>query len=352
MGGYLTGVSPGLRELVTPTVDVYADGVGFNDGSSTSVTLSTDPGSENNIIVTFDGVTQHHDTYSVSGTTLSFDAAVPTGTAKIECRYASEHPAYTGVADGAVTNAKTNFTSSSSAAGLQIKGDGTTDGMLQLNCSQNTHGIKLKSPPHSATADYTLTFPNDDGDANEVLKTNGSGVLTWGAGGTGYEFVSVVTANNSAATVAFTNHVSGYDYQYRWSNLTPATNDSTWRAQLGTSGPTYITSGYLGTSFEVNSAASSTAYEYTGYMSIGANAYDGTEPDSAAGLWNVFDPAGSGVTKIMGQNVHRNSGHTFYNGLDFYYNSTAASHTAIKFYFAAGNVEAGVIVQYRRKLSA
>jgi len=103
---YLTGVSPGLRELVTPTVDVYADGVGFNDGSSTSVTLSTDPGSENNIIVTFDGVTQHHDTYSVSGTTLSFDAAVPTGTAKIECRYASEHPAYTGVADNAVTLAK------------------------------------------------------------------------------------------------------------------------------------------------------------------------------------------------------------------------------------------------------
>ena len=38
--------------------------------------------------------------------------------------------------------------------------------------------------------------------------------------------------------------------------------------------------------------------------------------------------------------------------LQNWYNSTAASHTAIKFYFAAGNVEAGVIVQYRRKLSA
>lgn len=168
----------------------------------------------------------------------------------------------------------------------------------------------------------------------------------------GYEFVSSVTANNSAATVAFTNQVSGYDYQYRWSNLTPATNDSTWRAQLGTSGPTYITSGYLGTSMEVNSSASVTSYEYTGYMAISANAYDGTEPDSAAGHWNVFDPAGSGVTKIMGQCIHRNSGHTFYNSLQNWYNSTAASHTAIKFYFAAGNVEAGVIVQYRRKLSA
>tara|TARA_R100000541_G_scaffold25294_2_gene34839 strand:- start:2023 stop:2715 length:693 start_codon:yes stop_codon:yes gene_type:complete len=60
------------------------------------------------------------------------------------------------------------------------KGDGSSaDGQITLNCSQNTHGIKLKSPPHSANATYTLTFPNDDGDANQYLKTNGSGVLDW-----------------------------------------------------------------------------------------------------------------------------------------------------------------------------
>jgi len=60
------------------------------------------------------------------------------------------------------------------------KGDGSSqDGFIQLNCSQNSHGIKLKSPPHSANASYTLTFPNDDGDANQYLQTNGSGVLDW-----------------------------------------------------------------------------------------------------------------------------------------------------------------------------
>jgi hypothetical protein len=108
MGGYLTGISPTLREIVTPTVDVFAAGVGFTAGSSTSVSLSADPGNENNIIVTMDGVVQHHDTYSVSGTTLTFDAAIPTGTAKIEARYAQEHPNYTVVADNAITNAKMN----------------------------------------------------------------------------------------------------------------------------------------------------------------------------------------------------------------------------------------------------
>jgi len=63
---------------------------------------------------------------------------------------------------------------------VEVKGDGSSaDGTIQLNCSQNSHGIKLKSPPHSAGASYTLTFPNTDGSANQVLKTDGSGGLDW-----------------------------------------------------------------------------------------------------------------------------------------------------------------------------
>jgi hypothetical protein len=63
---------------------------------------------------------------------------------------------------------------------VEIKGDGSSaDGTIQLNCSQNSHGIKLKSPAHSAGASYTLTFPDTDGNANQVLKTDGSGGLDW-----------------------------------------------------------------------------------------------------------------------------------------------------------------------------
>ena len=62
---------------------------------------------------------------------------------------------------------------------VEVKGAGGNDGTLQLNCSQNSHGVKIKSPPHSAAASYTLTLPNDDGNANQVLKTDGSGVLSW-----------------------------------------------------------------------------------------------------------------------------------------------------------------------------
>ena len=70
--------------------------------------------------------------------------------------------------------------STASTASFIAKGtNGVTDGYIQLNCEVNSHGIKLKSPPHSAGADYTLVFPNDDGGNGQVLTSNGSGVMSW-----------------------------------------------------------------------------------------------------------------------------------------------------------------------------
>ena len=108
------------------------------------------------------------------------------------------------IANDAVTVDKLNLISTGSVPSLEAKGtSGVTDGYIQLNCAENSHGIKLKSPPHSAGASYTLTFPNDDGSANEVLTTNGSGVLTWTAAGSNvttnglYEHAHTIAANYS-----------------------------------------------------------------------------------------------------------------------------------------------------------
>tara|TARA_R100000322_G_scaffold146048_1_gene102214 strand:+ start:724 stop:1929 length:1206 start_codon:yes stop_codon:yes gene_type:complete len=92
----------------------------------------------------------------------------------------TQNPTITAtIASNSVERGMLNLVSTSSAPGLTVKGDGSSDGYLQLNCSQNTHGIKLKSPAHSAGANYTLTFPTTDGNANQVLKTDGSGGLSW-----------------------------------------------------------------------------------------------------------------------------------------------------------------------------
>ena len=67
---------------------------------------------------------------------------------------------------------------------VTAKGDGSSaDGKITLNCSQNSHGVSIQSPPHSAAASYTLTLPVNDGNNDEALKTNGSGVLSWGPAG-------------------------------------------------------------------------------------------------------------------------------------------------------------------------
>jgi len=142
------------------------------------------PQSANHMIVSLNGVIQKpNSSYTVSGATITFSSNLASGDVINFIQILGDVLDLGVPSDATVTNAKTNFVSTSSAAGLQIKGDGTTDGTLQLNCSQNSHGIKLKSPPHSASASYTLTFPNNDGDANQFLQSNGSGVMTWASAG-------------------------------------------------------------------------------------------------------------------------------------------------------------------------
>ena len=63
-----------------------------------------------------------------------------------------------------------------------VTGDATNgSGQITLNCEVNTHGVKIKGPPHSAAANYTFTLPNDAGTSGNVLKTDGSGTTSWGS---------------------------------------------------------------------------------------------------------------------------------------------------------------------------
>ena len=59
------------------------------DGSDTTLTLNTDPVNENNVQVYIDGTYQNKDTFSVSGTTLTFSEAPPNNT-KVEAIVATQ----------------------------------------------------------------------------------------------------------------------------------------------------------------------------------------------------------------------------------------------------------------------
>ena len=57
---------------------------------------------------------------------------------------------------------KTGDTFTGGIKNLVLAGDASTygSGNLVLNCENNSHGVTLQGPPHSAAASYTLTLPN------------------------------------------------------------------------------------------------------------------------------------------------------------------------------------------------
>ena len=97
-----------------------------------------------------------------------------------------------------VTNAATGNAPSIQATGgdtnidlkLGPKGTGNIEvlgadnpGAIQLNCEQNSHGIQLMSPAHSASQSYILKFPTNNVTAGTFLKVDsisGSGTSATG----------------------------------------------------------------------------------------------------------------------------------------------------------------------------
>ena len=77
------------------------------------------------------------------------------------------------------TNTNGNLLLAANGTGyVELKGN-TNAGAIRFNCEDNSHGVTIKGPAHSAGATYTLTLPTDDGTDGQILKTDGSGVLDW-----------------------------------------------------------------------------------------------------------------------------------------------------------------------------
>ena len=103
--------------------------------------------------------------------------------------------------------------------GVTEIGGATNPGTIQLNCEQNSHGIKLQSPAHSANQSYTLKFPTGNVTADRFLKvasvsgsgTTGVGQLSFAevSGGTSWQAVKTSTFTAVAGEGYFVNTTSG-----------------------------------------------------------------------------------------------------------------------------------------------
>ena len=146
-------------------VDVYLNGVKLVNGTDVTVTSGTSvvlaSGATANDIVDIVGF----GTFNVAAIAASSITSGTLADARLPSTMASK------TLTGATVT--TNYN------GLTVSGDGgSNDGQIQLNCSQNSHGVKIKAPPHSAGQSYTLTLPSSITNGY-YLKTDGSGNLSF-----------------------------------------------------------------------------------------------------------------------------------------------------------------------------
>ena len=143
---------------------------------------------------------------------------------------------------------------------VTFKGNATKgSGQFKLNCEQNSHGVTVKGPPHSAAASYTLTLPNDTGTNGQALLTNGSGVTSWGTvavTGTAQTFTAAqrgtITTLTSGATVT---------PDFAASNNYSLTLDQ----NLTIANPTNLTAGQSGSIFLVQDGTGSRTASWGSY---------------------------------------------------------------------------------------
>jgi hypothetical protein len=120
-------------------------------GSQTAFTMTVAPANTSSCIVAITGVLQDPSTYSVSGTTLTFSAAPPSGTSNISVRYLGipasgvTTTAYRTVTDTTATAGQTSFTIPSYTVGY-------------LEVFRN--GVYLPNADYTATTGTTVVLTN------------------------------------------------------------------------------------------------------------------------------------------------------------------------------------------------
>jgi len=124
----------------------------FSGNNSTTVfTMSVAPANTASVLVVVSGVVQDPSTYSVSGTTLTFSGAPPSGTGNISARYLGipasnvTTTAYRTVTNFTATSGQTTFTPPSYTAGF-------------INVYRN--GVYLPTPDYTATNGTTVVLNN------------------------------------------------------------------------------------------------------------------------------------------------------------------------------------------------
>ena len=168
------------------------------------------PASAQQMLVSLNGIIQSPgSSFTISGHQISFASNLVTGDVIDYILILGDVLNVGTVSDNTITNDKL-----ATAPTLISKGGGGTDGAIQLNCSQNTHGVKIKSPPHSAGQSYTLTLPSTAPSANKMLQSDGSGNLSFVDAPSGYYKLLSTTNASADSSVVFDSSLMTNTYRH------------------------------------------------------------------------------------------------------------------------------------------
>jgi hypothetical protein len=307
------------------------------NASTTGFTLNV-ASTTNAVAAYISGVRQLAGTdYSVSGTTITFTTAPPTGTNNIMYVYTKAAILNT-VADASVTTAK-----------------------IAANAVDET---KLKD---ALVADFTEVtvaagdsiLLGDVGDSGNTKRDTVQGILDL-AGGGAWAFIEKITADASSNTVTFSHTVeTGYDYSFiiRAGKMSGDGDGEGHNMLVGTgAGPTFQTSGYLNQ--RTSSAVTTLAASAYGTASILIGGAGGTIGGAGAGeaFWSettLFNPGAAEPTVAFGTHYYYNSsaGDVANWNQSTYTASTAITGLQIICDATANTWASGDFLLFRRKLS-
>ena len=331
--------------------------------SGTTITLDRAVTSVQDILLTIDAVVQSYDNYSVSGTTLTVGGTLnnnrveilyvgrtmqsvdPTDDSVSAAKIKTDAVTTAKVQNDAITVDKLNLISTSSVPSLEAKGDGSSqDGYIQLNCSQNSHGVKIKSPPHSANQSYTLTLPSTAPATNKIMQTDSSGNLSFidtpsglwvKLGDTSY------TSNTSSITF---DNVFSSTYRVYKVHMKTATSNSNEQVKIR------LRSGSSGSNADINDSNYNYKRWFNGQdLDDGSNSYN----RSNGRLVSYFQVAAQGHTganhKPMqidmtiqdpGDHLINNSGRVNFTYIADFYDVNNLSYSEMGSCFYNGNTDA------------
>jgi len=211
--------------------------------------------------------------------------------------------------------------------------------MLQLNCSAQSHGVKIKSPNHNAGQSYTMILPDNNIEAGKFLKVksiaSGSGATAVGQ----LEFADVSGGGGGLSSDAQYNTVGGTNAGDSFSG-TDSENNTFIGYNAGTSitntdGNTFI--GSEAGKSSINSDNTCVGYQ-CGYSmtSAGSCVFIGRQ----AGYGHLNGSENIGIGNRSMYNATGNS-HCIALGYYSHYNGTSASYNVALGYYSLYAVTTG-----------